>query len=296
MTKSLRWFVYLAVVFPGLTVLRAEEPAWTSLFNGRDFAGWDTYLGPHFNAEKKDFAGEPVGLNRDPDGVFTVVTVDGAPAIRVSGRDFGGFSTVGEYANYHLRLQFKWGTDKYAPKDRAVRDSGVLYHAVGPHAGEWFFWMRSVEFQVQEHDCGDFWGPGGTGATVRTRHSVVTRIDDGKSVERDLYVFDPAGELREFRRDTPLPGHCSKWPDGEYPTGEWNTLDLYCYDDTSMHVVNGVLTMVLQNLCQPDDHGGVIPLTKGKIQIQSEGAEVFYRKIEIRPIDRLPALAVAPTS
>jgi hypothetical protein len=30
------------------------------------------------------------------------------------------------------------------------------------------------------------------------------------------------------------------------------------------------------------------PLTKGKIQIQSEGAEVFYRDIRIRPIAKIP--------
>ena len=32
-----------------------------------------------------------------------------------------------------------------------------------------------------------------------------------------------------------------------------------------------------------------VPLTKGKLQIQSEGAEVFYREIAIRPIDAIPA-------
>jgi hypothetical protein len=32
-----------------------------------------------------------------------------------------------------------------------------------------------------------------------------------------------------------------------------------------------------------------VPLTKGKIQIQSEGAEVFYRNITVRPIEAIPA-------
>jgi hypothetical protein len=71
-------------------------------------------------------------------------------------------------------------------------------------------------------------------------------------------------------------------------TGEWNTLDLYCHGDTSVHVVNGRVMMVLYHLAQSDS-GKVSPLTRGRIQLQSEGAEVFYKQIKIRPISRIPA-------
>jgi hypothetical protein len=37
------------------------------------------------------------------------------------------------------------------------------------------------------------------------------------------------------------------------------------------------------------EKGQELPLTKGKIQIQSEGAEVFYKDIKIASIDKLPA-------
>jgi hypothetical protein len=46
--------------------------------------------------------------------------------------------------------------------------------------------------------------------------------------------------------------------------------------------------MILYNQKQLDN-GQILPLAKGKIQIQSEGAEIFYRQIRIEPIDRLPA-------
>jgi hypothetical protein len=36
-------------------------------------------------------------------------------------------------------------------------------------------------------------------------------------------------------------------------------------------------------------NGQRVPLTKGKIQIQSEGGEFFIRKIEIEKIKGLPA-------
>ena len=60
---------------------------WVSPFNGKDLGGWETSLPA------------AVGTGRDPEGVFSVVTVDGAPALRVSGDGFGGLTTIREYGN-----------------------------------------------------------------------------------------------------------------------------------------------------------------------------------------------------
>ena len=95
--------------------LSAAEPAWRPLFNGRDLTGWSTWLGkPHASielpGEPKDEKGaytQPLGTGRDPLKVFTISTVDGAPAIHITGQVFGGITTTGEFSNYHLRLQFK---------------------------------------------------------------------------------------------------------------------------------------------------------------------------------------------
>jgi len=146
-----------------------------SLFNGRDLAGWDTWLGiPHASVTGRDLPKDEAGkytaaqgLNTDPKHVFTVVTVDGAPAIRISGEMFGALTSREEYGDFHLRLEFKWGEKKWPPKENAARDSGILYDAVGePGAADNKAWMRSLECQVQEHDTGDFWGVGGTGVDV----------------------------------------------------------------------------------------------------------------------------------
>jgi hypothetical protein len=37
------------------------------------------------------------------------------------------------------------------------------------------------------------------------------------------------------------------------------------------------------------ENGQFLPLTSGKIQIQSEGAEIFLKGIKIQPISQLPA-------
>ena len=78
-----------------------------------------------------------------------------------------------------------------------------------------------------------------------------------------------------------------KSPDNENPTGQWNTIELYTVGQTSVHLVNGKVNMILTGSRQKVD-GKEVPLTKGKIQIQSEGAEVFYRNITIRPIEVIP--------
>ena len=45
--------------------------------------------------------------------------------------------------------------------------------------------------------------------------------------------------------------------------------------------------MVLAN-SRYHENGKDFPMTRGKIQIQSEGAEVFYKDIQIENMDKLP--------
>src|SRR4051794_999925 len=54
-----------------------------ALFNGIDFAGWDRYLG------EPTPGAQPLGIDNDPQGVYSVVTVEGEPAIRISGQVWG---------------------------------------------------------------------------------------------------------------------------------------------------------------------------------------------------------------
>ena len=52
--------------------------------------------------------------------------------------------------------------------------------------------------------------------------------------------------------------------------------------------VNGKVNLVLTNPRQPSVDGGTVPLLRGRLQIQSEGAEVFYRNIRVRRIAESP--------
>ena len=70
--------------------------------------------------------------------------------------------------------------------------------------------------------------------------------------------------------------------------GNWNRLELVCFEDDCVHIVNGQVVMALRD-ARYKDGAKWVPMTGGKLQIQSEAAEVFYRDIEIRSIPAMPA-------
>lgn len=255
---------------------KSQLANWQALFNAKDLSGWETYLDrPHTPSNQAEKPA-PLGLNNDPNHVFSVVQVDGQPALRISGETFGGINTLADFENYHLRLEFKWGTQKWPPKLDRPLDSGLLYHSVGAH-GTPMLWMESFEFQIQEGDCGDYWGVMNVLADITARKN-----DTGN------YVYQPGAAPILFQDKTPVGRWCIKNPDAEKPSGQWNVVDLYCVGDTALHVMNGTVTLALIHTRHVVD-GKTVPLTKGKIQLQSEGGEIFYRNIELQKISQLPA-------
>ncbi len=113
----------------------------------------------------------------------------------------------------------------------------------------------------------------------------------------DLYQFGAFGVVRTSSEDKirtyDLDSTTYSTPGGtilartepDAPHGEWNTLELYCLGTTAVHVANGEILVVIEDTQTKAGD----PLNKGQIQIQSEGAEVYYKDIRIRPIAALPA-------
>ncbi len=271
--------IILAVILFSQSIFAADAP-WRPLFNGKDLSGWESFLSKPYKTWdvaglKRDTNGvylEPIGKGRDPLKVFTVETVDGQPAIHVSGQGFGTITPSETFTNYHLRLQVKWGERRWATRTNAVRDAGLLYHCHGELGAMSGSWPRSVEFQIQEQDMGDLY-PIGTAISVNV-HQVKT----------NLWAYDPKGAPRTFDKNR----RCVKMGDAEKPRGEWNTLDLFCFNGDSVHIVNGQVMMRLHN-AQRVDGAEPAPLSSGTISLQTEGAEVFYRAVEIQPITEIPA-------
>jgi hypothetical protein len=102
-----------------------------------------------------------------------------------------------------------------------------------------------------------------------------------------LYDYDPKGEWFYFSQSHGSSGRCIKQPDAEKPTGEWNTVELVAFGKDSIHIVNGKVVMRLHDPVRIDTD---LPtsVTSGPIILQSEGAEVFYRDIQVRSIKAIP--------
>ncbi|QEH32963.1 hypothetical protein OJF2_14550 [Aquisphaera giovannonii] len=241
-----------------LPEVRSGPPAFA--FNGKDLAGFYTYLHDH--------------RHEDPDGVFRVR--DGV--LVVSGREFGGISTRDEYANYHLVVEWRWGGKTWPPREGNARDSGILLHAVGPDDASGGHWMESVECQIIEGGTGDLLMVGGRSkprltCEVRTGPDGQPYFDKGsKPVTRDSGRFNWWGRDPEWKDVLGFRGA----RDVEKPLGEWNRLEVVCDGSTITNILNGRVVNVGTN----SSH------TRGKITFQSEGAEIHFRKIEIRPLLR----------
>ena len=277
MKPSSFYFIYFIIFTFSSTNLLAQNTNQVALFNGKDLKGWNTYIGPPLDDAGKKLSDIAVGLNNDPKHVFTIVQQDGEKVIRISGENWGCISTLKEYADFHLQLQFKWGKLIWGQKKGKKMDSGVLYFSVGDNGADYGAWMRSQEFQVEQGNCGDYWGVAGGMEDI----PVIKKSDSE-------YIYTASGEMKTFSAKSAVGRHCIKQGDAENATGEWNTLDLYCHGDTSVQMINGKVMMVLYNSRQLEN-GQAIPLVKGKLQIQSEGAEIFYRHITVEPVEEIPA-------
>lgn len=212
------------------------------LFNGKNFKGFDTLLQNH-------------GINSDPDKVFQIEN----HVLHISGKEFGGLVTKKEYGDYYLRAEFKWGEAMYAPRLGKARDSGIQYNITGPLR----VWGRLMEFQVSEGGTGDIWVINGTGLTVDGQEYLSTAEPGPHQYTRIAHIGrGPLVNETGFRDPV---------NDLEKPRGEWNLLELVVGPDRILYFVNGKLANVAT---KPNT-------TQGKILFQSEGAEVFFRNMEI---------------
>jgi hypothetical protein len=242
-----------------LKLPKVESSAPVLEFNGKDLSGFYTYL--------------HVSKYADPKGVFTVK--DGL--LDISGEEFGGLTTREQYHDYVLIAEWKWGDRTFGSRKNNARDSGLLLHCVGSDGAAGGNWMQSQECQIIEGGCGDFILVGGDGSktslTCETRRSADGQLyfeKGGNAETRDGGRFNWWGRDPLWKDVLGFRGA----RDVEKPAGEWNRMEVICDGDSITNIVNGHLV----------NAGTKSSLTRGKIMIQSEGAEILFRKIEVRPL------------
>lgn len=278
-------FTFLYVYISIITAFQIPDAApWTKLLD-MHLSQWDTYLSyrhrPGYTGQHPvDDSGQeviPVGWNASDQMVFTMQSIGGEPVLRVSGELYGCLISKSSFRNYHLKLQVKWGTQKWPPREELLRDAGILYHSQGePGVDYWRSWMLSQEFQIMEGHMGDYWCIANSAMDVRAY------LPEGMMNP----VADVSQPFLSLGAGTNTPGFCLRSANYELPD-VWNTLELICYEGNSLHIVNGHVVMVLSR-SRYFQAGQEIPLQEGKLQIQSEAAEVFIRSMEIREISAIP--------
>jgi hypothetical protein len=240
---------------------KSEKNKTIKLFNGKDLTGWYTFL-------------KERGRDNDPKHVFTVQ--DGM--IHISGEEWGCITTNNEYENYRILIEFKWGEVNHPPRQDKARDSGLLIHSQGEDGASGGIWMYSIECQMIEGGTGDILVVG----DKTDKFSATATVAPEK--QSNSFVFQPNG-----RKETITSGRINwygrdpEWKDTlgfrgendvEKPLGKWNKMECIADGDQITIFVNGKLVNKATNV-KPH---------KGKIQIQSESAGLFVRRVELTPL------------
>ncbi len=208
--------------------------------------------------KKENFYSFIKGAGRDNDTNHVFKWEKGM--LHVSGQQYGYVATKEtNFANYKLIAEFKWGKKTWPPRVDNARDSGILVHFVG-HDG---VWPKSIECQMIEGGTGDI-------LVVSGAYLTVDGVRKGPEIARfDRPGRNPWKDEKGFRGPQEI----------EKPRGEWNTIELICDDDLVSISVNGHHTLTGTNASPK----------MGKILMQSEGAEVFFRRLDLYPLPKKAA-------
>ncbi|WP_250847121.1 3-keto-disaccharide hydrolase, partial [Aquisphaera insulae] len=243
----------------------AKADGFVPLFNGRTLDGWYTFLQKH-------------GKNADPDRIVTIE--DGTIHLykHAADRDLvvmGYIATEKEYGNYHLRVRYRWGAKKFQPRYDLKRDAGIYYHILGEDA----VWPRSLQFQVEATNVGDL---------IALHGFQLDSWVDPKTKDEVMPTFldVPKGGIPRVLGGKGI--QYQKHLAGDHEVDGWNTAEIIAKGDSITHLLNGrvVNRGVHVRLVDPEHPDAPAkPITKGRIALEIEAAEIEFREVEIRYLD-----------
>jgi len=246
----------------GSSALAADAAAgWKPLFNGKNLKGWSL----HFASKTAADGPPPATLFTVEDGAIHAYPTQAAGSEQPNAY----IETDASYKDYVLSLEYRWGEKKFSPRLNLVRDAGLIYHVHRERPSDW---PAGSEAQIQEGDVGDSWA-------VSSQLSSFVNPKTGRyALPEDGGVPVTVGHDGKFERTR----HNRV---NEYPG--WNTLEVIVRGDRATHVVNGVINMRVYDIRGWDAAtNSWVKVEQGKIALQAESAEVFYRNIRIRPLTK----------
>lgn len=219
-----------------------SPPEFVSLFDGKSLTGWSINRG------------EGEGLPAEQ--IFTVDDVGihvYAAAEQGSAQPIASLTSEREYSRFVLELQYKWGTNRFGERSETERDAGVLYHV---HTDVTRVWPPSLEMQL------------GTSAL------------DGRWVTGDVFILGGITQA-VVNGQVANEGRFRTTVLAEKPQGEWNQLRLEVdADKQAIYELNGIVLNQLQTFKKKVGEE-YVTLDRGKVALQAEYAELWYRNVRI---------------
>jgi Domain of Unknown Function (DUF1080) len=223
--------------------------------------------------------------HEDPRRVFRVT--DGQ--LHVTGDGMGSLITKESFRDYHLVLEYRWGEKTWPDREKAARDSGLLIHSNGADGGYRGIWMPSLEVQIIEGGVGDFILVNGNdqqGKPLPISLTCNVKHDQNKQT-----IWQANGPAETFdaknRHRINWFGRDPAWKDTigfrgahdvDNPHGKWNRLDVFADGGRVRVFVNGTQVNEARNVSPPSGH----------LQLQSELAEIYFRRWELWPLENGP--------
>lgn len=263
----MRWMGLAILPLLALTAPAEAQSRWTALFNGKNLDNF-----------RIAYSSVPVD-GRPASAIFEVK--DGV--VHTYPRQEAGtpqpsayFQTKGEYSNYALHLEYRWGGKKFAPRMARLKDAGIVFQT---YEDVEHSWPHGIECQIEDSDVGDLW-------LISSRADVTTRpasyrpspdpLQDGSpyyAKDGQPHTYGDHGKYVRIRHGA----------DQEHPG--WNSVDVVVRGDSAVYLVNGQVNMRITNMKKWDAAAHRwVRLDRGKILFQAEYAEVNYRNIKIRPV------------
>ncbi len=131
----------------------------------------------------------------------------------------------------------------------------------------------SLECQIEETDVGDLWIVNGASVTAFFVAPSFPMYDDDMQAGTRVRSA-PGDSLRVLKS-------------GDFENRDgWNSVDVILQGDQSTHLVNGRIVNRARDIQQPDpaNPSRMIPLKSGRILLEAEGSEIWFRDVRVKPL------------
>lgn len=246
------------------SAMSQDEEGFVPLFNGENLEGW--------TAARSSGEGDT--------GAFSINQAESAIHVYAgeepnSEQKTDCLVSDQQFSHFVLKLEYKWLENRFAPRPKHDRDSGLLFHV---HNDLKRVWPHCLEMQIGESpgdkpDARDETGRFHTGDLFVLRKDLRTTTPVGKDKK-----YDADGERKA--------GRSVRTPLGvENPKGEWNEIEIRVQgSEQATFILNGEVVLETFDFNCRDEAGEKVALDRGHIGLQAEWAELLFRNIRIKDL------------